>query len=62
MTNEEFWSHCEWEGGVYEYVIDYGMDPEDLEDEQVRELVTRYKAMGMELDAIGSEIIGLVGE
>lgn len=34
----------DWEGGLEEYVVNYGPDPKDLEDCKYKELIDNYKA------------------
>ena len=59
VTTEEFFQGVEWEGGILEYVCEYGVNPEDFEDPQLRHLIRRLQYLYKSLAPVMSEIEGL---
>ena len=48
ITTKDFFSRVDWEGGLYEYIVEYGCDPQEIEDPELRKLVQLAKVIGEE--------------
>lgn len=45
MTITDFAAKCEWEGGILPAVFEYGLGPDDVEDEHLAGLLRQLRAV-----------------
>lgn len=59
MTESDFASKVEWEGGVFE-ALDYGLKPADVVEGPVREAWTRLYQLWQQISPIADEVSRLL--
>lgn len=49
MNDEEFFDKVEWEGGLYDALIGYGISPNDVLNPEIADFITRFREANIEL-------------
>lgn len=61
MNKKDFLDKLDWEGGPYE-LYNYGLDPEDIEDKELRELWKKFTDLMNPASFIADELMRMLEE